>query len=60
MMMGQFQSHSGSGLAGSLLGSGSHCYRLMVHVDVYLTARVTIAGGGRMSEFLGAWLNFAV
>jgi trans-2,3-dihydro-3-hydroxyanthranilate isomerase len=32
MMMGQFQSGSGSGVAGSWRGSGSHCYRLMVHM----------------------------
>ena len=35
-MMGQFQSGSGSGIASSWSASGSHCYRLMVHIDVPL------------------------
>ena len=30
--MGQFQSGSGSGVASSSRGTGSHCYRLMVHI----------------------------
>src|SRR5712691_6878185 len=32
-MMGAFQSGSGSGVAGLLERSGSHCYRLMVHMN---------------------------
>jgi hypothetical protein len=31
--MGQFQSRSRSGISGSYRASGSHCYRLMVHMD---------------------------
>jgi hypothetical protein len=31
--MGQFQSGSGSGIAGPSRGSGSHCYRLLVHIE---------------------------
>jgi hypothetical protein len=43
--MGQFQSRSGSGVAGSSCGSGSHCYRLMVHIDVD-----PLAGGWQRSQ----------
>ena len=32
MMVGQFQSGSGSEIAGPSRASGSHCYRLMVHM----------------------------